>query len=118
KIKEQRAEASESTTRHAQACLTGTILKNRLTQIHVKRIRFVHQVSDKNIFSSITVKVPCIDSHTGLSLSVPIQRSPCQECLVLECAVPLVHPELIGIAVASDVDIDPTVAVEIRSDHS
>src|SRR5207237_136361 len=81
-------------------------------------IRFVHQVSDKNIFSAIAIKISGIDSHAGLSLSIPIQRSPCQKGFVLERAVLLVYPELIGIAVIGNVYVDPAVAIEIRSDHS
>ena len=59
-----------------------------------------------------------VDAHTCLSLAVPIDGSAGQQSIVDECSVPLVNPELIGIAIVRDINVYPTIIIEIRSHYS
>src|SRR2546421_12148170 len=105
-------------TGHSQARLAGAILKQAFSQIREERIGLVHQVSDKDVFSSVRVKVSGINTHASLSFAVPVDGSPGQKRFVLKGAVLSVNPELVGIAIVSDVNIHPAVAIKIRGNHT
>src|SRR6266513_2328326 len=75
-------------------------------------------MSHKYVLGSVAVKITGIHSHAGLRLSVPINRSSRQQSPVLECAVLLIDPELIGVPIVGDVCIYPPVAVEVSRNHA
>ena len=73
-------------------------------------------MSHKDVFSAITVKISGIDAHTCLSLSVSVDSSARQKRIVDKRAILLVKPELVGISIIGNINVDPTIVVEIRSD--
>src|SRR6266513_4639837 len=75
-------------------------------------------MSHKYVLGSVAVKITGIHSHAGLRLSVPINRSSRQQSPVLECAVLLIDPELIGVPIVGDVCIYPPIAVKVSRNHA
>src|SRR5882672_4246895 len=105
-------------SRHSQARFAGAVLKQGFSQIHEERIGLVHQVGNKDVFGFVSVKISSIDTHAGLCLAVPVDGGAGPERVVLKGAVLPVNPELVRIAIVSNVDIYPTVTIKIRSDHT
>src|ERR1700752_179691 len=75
-------------------------------------------MSHKDIVSAVGIKISNIDTHASFSLPISVDSRARYKCVVDECAVLLVSPELVLISIIRDIDIDPTVVVEIRCDHS
>src|SRR5215510_7086859 len=117
-IKEESAKTREATPRHSQAGFASTILEESLAQVNVECVGLIHQVSHKDVFGAVAIDVACIDAHTGFGLSVSVDRSSSQQCVVYKRAVLLVDPELVGIAIVRYINIDPAIVVEVRSDDS
>src|SRR5688572_25516410 len=75
-------------------------------------------MSHEDVFGSVAVKITGIHAHTGLSLSVPIDRNSRKPSFVLECAVLLIDPELIRVSIVGDICIYPPVTVEVSRNHA
>src|SRR5437016_14187921 len=103
---------------HSQTRLAGAILKQAFSQIREERIGLVHQVSDKDVFSSVRVKVSGINTHASLSFAVSVEGGAGQKRFILEGAVLLIDPELVRIAIVSNVDIRPAITIKIGGDQA
>src|SRR6266705_345367 len=117
-VKERRAKTCKTMPGHSQTCLARTVFKKGFTQIHVKRVRLVHQVGDKDVFGAIAVEISRIHTHAGLCLSISVDGGAGQERVVLKRPVLLVNPELIGITIVGDVNVCPAVTIKIGGDHT
>ena len=67
----------------------------------------------KHVLITIAVVVPHRHTHSGLGLAVGRQRRAGEKAGILEAPVATIHPELIGIPIVGDVDVEPAVAVEV-----
>src|SRR6185369_1779731 len=117
-IKEERAETRKATTWHTEPGFACAIFEKRLAEVQIKRVRLVHQVSDKDVVSAVAVKVSRIDSHSRLSLSVSIDRAAGEQRIVHKPSILLINPELVLISIVRDIDVDPTIVVEISGDNA
>ena len=73
---------------------------------------------DEDIFTAVAVKISRIYAHTRLRHAIAVDGSSSDERFVLECAVFLVDPELVRVSVVGDVNIHPTVTIEVGGDHA
>src|ERR1041385_3260770 len=72
---------------------------------------------DEDVVGAITIKVTRVDTHACFSFAVAIDRSAGQQRVVTKCSVLLVNPKLIRIPIIRNVNVYPTILVEIRCDH-
>src|SRR5687768_11066846 len=117
-VKEERAETREATAWHSQAGLASAVFKESLTEIHIEGIRLVHQVGHKDVISTIAIEISRVYAHTCFGLSVSVDSSARQKCIVHKRAILLIDPELVWISIVCDVDVHPTIVIEIRCDYS
>src|SRR5262245_57943852 len=75
-------------------------------------------MSHKDVFGTIAVEISGIDAHTSLGLSVTIHSGASQKRIVDKRAVLLVDPELVGIPIVCNIDVYPTIVIEIRRNYS
>ena len=75
----------------------------------VERVAFRVEVCDKEVGLTVTVEVGGDESHAGLGLAVQVQRDAGTECGIFKCAVALVDPQLVGVGIVGDIDVDPPV---------
>src|SRR6185369_3787097 len=113
-IKEERAETREATARHTEPRFACAIFEKRFAEVEVKRVRLVHQMSDKDVVSAVAVNVSRVDTHSRLSLSVSIDRAAGEQRIIHKPSILLIDPELVLISIVRDIDIDPTIIIEIR----
>ena len=67
---------------------------------------------------AIIIKISRVHSHAGLGRTIRIDRAAGQHRHVLESTIMLVDPQLLGPFRRCNVDIHPTVFVEIRADNA
>ena len=72
------------------------------------------ELGHEEVFVAVAVEVAGGHPHAGLSFPVGGQCDPREQRRFLERAVTLIDPQQIGFAVVGHVDVDPSVAVEIR----
>ena len=65
---------------------------------------------------AVAVAIFGVDAHARLGLTSLVERGPGGFGGVLECTVPLVEEEKVGVHVVGDVEVDPAVAIEVGGD--
>ena len=80
------------------------------------------EVGEEDVLVAVTVEVGGVDAHRGFRGTVHVDRDSGQRRLVGEAyeavlASALVDPQLVRCLVIGDVDVRPTVEVEIGGDH-
>jgi hypothetical protein len=71
-------------------------------------------MGEKDVLAAVAVEVGDVDPHSRLGDAVGVDCDAADIRFILERAVFLIDPQLIGIAVVGDVQIRPSIAVEIR----
>jgi hypothetical protein len=72
----------------------------------------------EEIHVAVPIEVDGVYTHAGLGLALLVDRTATQNRLVLEGAVPLVDPHLVGILVVGDIEIGPAITVEVVGDRA
>ena len=75
-------------------------------------------MSQEQILVAVVVEVGGVHAHARLGIPVRVQRRARQQTGIGEHAVAPVHPELVLVAVVGDVDVGPSVAVEVGGHHA
>src|SRR5262249_43972780 len=81
-------------------------------------VGFLGQVRDKDIEQTVAVHISDGNSHVGLGSSHGVVGNAAGHGLLLEGAVALVNPEVVGLPIVGDQDIWPTVAVEVGAKYT
>ena len=76
------------------------------------------ELGDEKILVAIVVEVAGVHPHVGADRTRGTERRTRQERHILEGPIALVDPQLVFPLVVGDEDVDPPVAVEIRSRHT
>ena len=107
------AEAGLREAGRAEAGGSAPILEVSRAVVEVQHIHLVEPVRDEQILVAVVVEVARVNAHARFGLSGAAHGGAGEERRVLERAVVLVDPELVGLAVVGDVEIDPPVVVEV-----
>ena len=73
-------------------------------------------MSFEDVEISVDVEVANAHPHTGLFLAIFVQRYTAFETLFRKCAVAIVPEQEAGRGVTCDIDVGPTVSIEVGRD--
>jgi len=117
-VEPQSPKTREARRLQGEPRFTRSIFKESVAQTGVKGVGFFHQMSHKDVFITVAVKITRIHAHARFGLPVPIDSNPSKQSFVPERAVLLIDPQLIWVSIIGDVQIYPSVSIEISRDHS
>ena len=117
-IEQRDAEAGERKARQADSRSRRDVLEAERASILVERVGFLDQVSDQDVEVSVVSEVGGRETHSGLADAVAVVGGAQQHRIVAKRPVTLIDPEVVGVGVVRDVDIDPAVVVEVGGDHT
>ena len=107
------AEPGMAETHRAKARRDTHIFEQAGTKIPIEVVSFGRQLRHEEIFGPVIVEIAGVDAHAALRLTVCAHGHAGEQARVLECTVPLVHPQDVFAAVVGHVKVDPAVVVEI-----
>ena len=86
--------------------------------VQVERVGLIDEVCHEEIQITVALHVAERNAHAGLGPAKGVQGGAVENGLVDEATVSLVLPELVGLAVVGDIEVEPAVAGEIRADDA
>ena len=117
-IEEPGAETRHRQTRGREARGRRTVFVAELAVVDVERVRLIDDVGHEEIEVTVGVDIAGRDPHSRFGLPRGVERDTEKERLVEEAAPALVQPQLIRFAVIRDIEVEPSVIVEIRAEHA
>ena len=76
------------------------------------------QIGDRNVGQAVSIEVGHIGSHAGLGRPVLIESHTHIEADLFERTVPEILEQVVPLRIVRDVDVDPSIPVEVPGDHS
>ena len=112
-VEERGAETGEVETRGAEADGRRGVLEAVGALVAEQRVGLADQMGDEEIEIAVVVDVAGDHAHPRLGQPVQVVGRTQHHRVVDERAVALVDPEVVGIGVVGDVDVEPAVVVEV-----
>ncbi len=109
-----RAKAGVAQAGRGEPRLRAPVLERARPVVDVEIVTLARLLGDEEVVVAVVVEIAGVHAHAGFGLAFLRQRHARRQRRVPERAVVLVDPELIGLAVVGDVEVDPSVAVEDR----
>src|SRR6516162_2291904 len=110
-------EAGVAASGHRDAGFIGAILES-VFAVAVDIGVLAGQIGDHHIFLAAAKKVARIDPHAGMRAAIAIQSTTEGQGLVLEGAIMLIDPELVGTQIVGDKNVGPPIPVEVGAHHA
>ena len=70
-------------------------------------------MGNEQVLVAIVIEIAGIDAHAGFGVAIRIDRRARHKCPVEERAVLLVQPQLVVFIVVGDINVDPSIPVEV-----
>ena len=115
---EESAAPSQILRVRAQPRSEGRIFESRSAQIMIKRRRVAGEVGFHDVEIAVEIVVRGRNPHTSLRLAVGAERASRLNRDILEFSVLLILVERAGGRIVGDINIGPTVVVEIRGEDA
>ncbi len=107
------AEPGVLEARGSQSGRGASILEERLAIVHVKVAALAVQLRHEEVLVAVVVEIAGIDPHARFGMTLTGDRDASGECLISKRPVAQVDPEQVLAAVVGDVDIGPSIVVEV-----
>src|SRR3989454_7145020 len=112
------AETGVGKRRQEQPKFSRRIVEISTAIIDIEIAAFAGQVGFQDVLIPVIVKIARSHTHAGLRHALGVVGSSRQQAPLLERTISLVDPEVSGGAVIGDVNVRPTIAVEVGADDS
>ena len=83
----------------------------------VEGVGLVGEMGDEEIQAAVLIGIAERDAHPGLCFPGAVERQAARQGLIGEAPIALIDPELVGLHVVGDVDVNPAIPGQIEADH-
>ena len=101
-----------------QAGRCGPVLKEPLRSLSPEGQGLLGEVGHEDVEETVSIDIADANPHVRLGRSHGVAGDPARQGFLLERAIPLVDPEVIGLAVVGDHDVGPAVAAEVAAEDA
>ena len=113
-IEEEAAEAERHQGVAADLGLWGFVDEEAVALVVVERDHLVGEIADNQAGMAAAVVVGSVGAHAGAGNAVFAEADSCSDSALFECAVFLIHIQLVGLRIVGDQDFRPSVDVRIE----
>ena len=117
-VEPRRAEAGVRQAGRPEPRLGAPVGEEARAVVDVERVRLGADVGHEQVAVAVAVDVAHVDPHARLRRPDRVDGHPGEQRVVPEAPPALVHPQLVGLAVVGDVDVDQAVRVQVRGDDA